>query len=86
MVNRIRDDERTKLVHAIAAEVGSPAELDTFSQVYMDVKRLRDKVGHAARVESDANGVLRVTRSYLGTGPNPMGNLAIEKVERAEID
>lgn len=69
VVSRIRDVERTKLVHAVAAECDSPAELDSFGQVYMDVKHLRDKVGHAARVEADDNGVLHITDSYLATKP-----------------
>jgi hypothetical protein len=91
VVSRIRDRERTKLVHAIAAEFGSPAELDNFNQVYMDVKRLRDKVGHAARVEADAdaNGVLHITDSYLATKPvgtATAGSMATVTVQRSEID
>lgn len=56
-------NERTQLVQVIAAELGAPAELDNFNQVYMDVKRLRDKVSHAARFQSDGQNVLHITDS-----------------------
>ncbi len=65
VVSRIRDDERTQLVQVIAAELGAPAELDNFNQVYMHVKRLRDKVSHAARFQSDGQDVLHITDSLL---------------------
>jgi hypothetical protein len=84
VVSRIRDEERTKLVQAIAAEVDAPTELDNFNQVYMDVKRLRDRVAHAARVQSHADGVLQITKSYIATGPT--GNLDVVTVERSEIE
>ncbi len=82
VVSRIRDEERTKLVQAIAAELGTDAELDSFNAVYMEVKRLRDRVAHSARFSSSADQV-SVTPSYI----NPAGDGAPEVriIERAEL-
>lgn len=82
VVSRIRDDERTKLVQAIAAELGTDAELDSFNQVYMEVKRLRDEVAHAARFSSTADQV-SVTRNYISSATS--GDIEVRNIDRAEL-
>jgi hypothetical protein len=69
VVSRIRDDERTQLLQAIAADVGTDAELDNFNHVYADVKRLRDEAAHAARFQAAGPDLLHVTASVVGVGP-----------------
>jgi hypothetical protein len=88
VVSRIRDSERTKLVRAIADEFNSPAELDNFNQVYMDVKRIRDKLGHSV-ILSEADGVLCIIDSYSATkrvGDVAAGSMATGTIERSQID
>jgi hypothetical protein len=82
-VSRIRDDERTQLFQAIAEELGTDAELDNFNQVYADVKRLRDKAAHAARVQPAGKDLLTLTASMVGVGPTT--DLSITELDRGQL-
>lgn len=82
-VSRIRDDERTQLLQAIAAERGTDAELDNFNQVYADAKRLRDKAAHAARVQMAGQDLLHVTASVVGVGP--VQDPSVTEMDRTQL-
>jgi hypothetical protein len=82
-VSRIRDDERTQLFQAIAAELGTDADLNDFNQVYADVKRLRDRAAHAARVQSAGQDLLTVTASYLMDGDAEA--LSVIELDRSQL-
>ncbi|PXX01549.1 hypothetical protein C8E89_12835 [Mycolicibacterium moriokaense] len=86
VVSRIRDDERTKLFQAIAAELDTDAELDNFNQVYMDVKRLRDRVGHSVNVATIPDDKLEVVSSWIPSafgGPSESTTMSREEIAGA---
>lgn len=83
VVSRIRDSERTKLVQVIADEYDSPAELDNFSQVYTEVKRLRDTVAHSV-IRSGSDGVLHIIDSY--SERKPVGTASTQSMGSGTLD
>lgn len=48
VVSRINDEERVRLLMAIAEEMETDADLSNFKTVFMRVKKLRDAVAHAS--------------------------------------
>jgi hypothetical protein len=62
---------------------GSDAELDTFNQVYMEIKRLRDKVAHSAGLQSSGMNTLVLTESYVRTSTDE--DLNVTTVESEEL-
>ncbi|ORM04569.1 hypothetical protein [Prescottella equi] len=70
-VSRIRDSDRPKLVQRIASDISSDADLSCFNTIYADVKRLRDRSAHAARIEVQSQDEVRITPSIVMSGPSP---------------
>lgn len=70
-VSRIRDSERPQLVQYIASDISADADLSCFNTVYADVKKLRDRSAHAARVEAVSNDEVRFTPTILTSGSDP---------------
>lgn len=64
-ISRIKDEERVDLVLAIAAELNTDADLDSFKAVYMRVKRLRDKIAHSARFKAIDEDRMSIEKTML---------------------
>lgn len=82
-VGRIKDEERVELFMAIAAEVGTDAELGSFKATFMQVKRFRDSVAHSARIQAKGNDRLDVNRTLVRSWKDP--ELSATEVSRDEL-
>lgn len=82
-VDRIKDEERVKFLLAIAAEIGSDAELDSFKAVFNRVKEFRNIVAHSAKIVEDGEDRLVILRTvfYSAIKPQP----APAEVDRSQL-
>lgn len=65
-VYRIKDEERVALLLAIAEEIETDAALGSFKTVYMEAKRLRDRLAHTSLFQPDGIDRLQIHTTLVG--------------------
>ncbi|MFD3429335.1 hypothetical protein [Nocardia fluminea] len=80
----ISDADRPKLVQSIADDLEVSGDRSNFHRVFMEVKRIRDYVGHGTRVEAPDPDTLVITKNFVvGFGGKEEPDLTVKRDELA---
>ncbi|WP_172651145.1 hypothetical protein [Rhodococcus opacus] len=70
-LDRIGDDERPKLVLTLGEELKTTSDLANFGRVFRNVKKVRDFIAHASRVELIDRDTVRLVRTIHVSAAEP---------------